>query len=119
MGILSDAQARRAAAPPPRRIDYERMNRVMPKQKAALTRAVKAYKAIPDPRDIAAGPGYGDRYDAAVEAREAARENIAKVCKAAVEEWNAIGAWPDNWHTWQIALDDATGIFNSVDLRDL
>lgn len=67
------------------------MNRVMPRQKAALTRAIKTKDA----------------------------EVIAKVCKAAVVEWNEIGAWPDNWNRWQIALNDALGIFDSIDLRDL
>lgn len=119
MSILDDARARRDSAPAPRRIDYDRMNRVMPKQRAALTRAVNAYKAIPDPRDIKAGEGYGDRYEAAVAARAAAREKIAAVCKAAVAEWDAIGAWPDQWATWQVALNDALGVFDSIDLRDL
>lgn len=119
MGLIEDALARQEARPAPRRIDYDRMNRVMPKQKAALTRAVKAYKAIPDPRDVKAGPGYGERYEAAVEGRAKARENIAKVCKAAVVEWNAIGAWPDNWHAWQNALDDSLGWAQHIDLRDL
>jgi hypothetical protein len=54
------------------------MNRTMAKHKAALTRAKKA------------GP-----------------QAVLAACKAAVAEWNAIGAWPDNWHTWNIALSDA------------
>lgn len=90
MSILDDARARRDAYEP-KRIDYDRMNKVYPKQKAALTRAVKTK----DP------------------------EVIAKVCKAAITEWDAIGAWPDGWHRWQVALDDALGIFDSIDLRDL
>jgi len=69
-------------------IDYARMNRVGPKQKAALTRAIKTK----DP------------------------EKIVAVCKAAVQEWNEIGAWRDDWHRWQIALSDV-GIY--TDLRDL
>jgi hypothetical protein len=44
-------------------IDYERMKRVSPRQKAALTRAKKK--------------GF---------------EAVREVCKAAVQEWNAIGA---------------------------
>lgn len=59
-------------------IDYERMSRVYPKQKAALTRAKKK--------------GF-----------DAVREE----CRKAVREWDAIGAWPDNWSAWQRALDDA------------
>jgi hypothetical protein len=91
MGLIEDALARQAARPEPRRIDYDRMNRVMPKQKAALTRAVKT----------------GDP------------EVIAKVCKAAVQEWDEIGAWPDNWHRWQVALNDSLHWSQSIDLRDL
>lgn len=59
-------------------IDYKAMAKAYPRQKAALTRARKA------------GPK-------AVEA----------ACRKAVAEWNAIGAWPDGWHTWNIALGDA------------
>lgn len=114
MPLIEDALARQAARPEPRRIDYDRMNRVMPKQRAALTRAVNAYKAIADPRDL-----YGEEREAAHQARAAAAEKVAQVCKAAVTEWNAIGAWPDQWATWQIALDDVLGIFQSIDLRDL
>lgn len=60
-------------------IDYARMKKSSPKLKAALTRAKKSG----DPAKIEAA------------------------CKAAVAEWNAIGAWPDNWNMWQIALDDS------------
>jgi hypothetical protein len=91
MGILEDAIARRDARPEPRRIDYARMQRVYPRQKAALTRAIRT----------------GDA------------ETIAKVCKAAVQEWNEIGAWPDGWNRWQIALDDVMGWNNRIELEDL
>ncbi len=64
-------------------IDYERMKRVGPKLKAALTRAKNK-------QDTKA------RYFA-----------VKDACKAAVREWNSIGAWPDNWSHWQRALDDA------------
>jgi hypothetical protein len=111
MGILDDARARRDAHPEPRRIDYDRMNRVMPSQKAALTRAVNAYRK--------AEATARAKYERNSPAMDAAREGIAKVCKAAIIEWNAIGAWPDNWHSWQIALDDALGFRDSIDLRDL
>lgn len=65
-------------------IDYERMKRTFPKQKAALTRAMRKANAQ-------------ERYVA-----------VKTACKAAVAEWDAIGAWPDAWSTWQRALDDAT-----------
>ena len=68
-----------------------RMSRVRPSQKAALTRAVKTRNP----------------------------ERIATVCRAAVREWDAIGAWPDDWHRWQAALNDALPYWQSIDLRDL
>ena len=91
MGIIEDALARQARQPAPRRIDYDRMNRVLPGQRAALTRAINS----------------GDP------------EKVAKACKAAVTEWNEIGAWPDQWSRWQRALDDALGFPHHIDLADL
>jgi len=32
---------------------------------------------------------------------------VLDACKLAVAEWNEIGAWPDNWHRWNMALYDA------------
>lgn len=90
MGLIDDALAR-SEARPVKRIDYARMNRVGPKQKAALTRAIKT----------------GDP------------EKIAEVCKAAVAEWNEIGAWRDDWSHWQRALDDALPYHQHVDIADL
>lgn len=60
-------------------IDYARMKRVRPGQKRALTMAIKT----------------GDW------------RQIAVVCRAAVKEWDAIGAWPDDWSRWERALNDA------------
>jgi len=60
-------------------IDYARMKRVRPQQKSALTRAIKS----------------GDPAKVMLAARRAVRE------------WNAIGAWPDDWSRWQRAIDDA------------
>lgn len=89
--LINSALARSAARPAPRRIDYDRMNRVGPKHKAALTRARKT----------------GDP------------EKIAQVCKAAVAEWEEIGAWPDNWAMWQSALSDALPWHVHVDIGEL
>ena len=50
--------------PAPRRVDYERMQREWPKQKAALTRALKSGSA----------------------------EKVANVCIAAVKVWDEVGA---------------------------
>jgi hypothetical protein len=66
-------------------IDYARMQREFPKQKAALTRA----KSSGDPQKVLAA------------------------CRSAVKVWDEIGAWPDAWHTWNIALHDAA----TADLR--
>lgn len=63
-------------------IDYARMQKTIAKHRGALTRAKKQ--------------GY---------------EAVLKACRAAVEEWNAIGAWPDGWHTWNVALGDASAQF--------
>lgn len=91
MSIIEDARKRQEARPAPRRIDYDRMNREHPKQKAALTRAIKT----------------GDA------------EKVAAACKKAVTAWNEIGAWPDDWSRWQRALDDALGWNNHIDIADL
>jgi hypothetical protein len=64
-------------------IDYERMKRSGPKLKAMLTRATRDKTH----------PQYLERVKAA--------------CKAAVAEWDAVGAWIDDWSRWQRALDDA------------
>ena len=72
-------------------IDYKRMNQVLPGQKAALTRAVKS----------------GDP------------DKVLAACKEAVRLWNEIGAWPDCWARWQIALDDALGLYSTRSLEDL
>jgi hypothetical protein len=61
-------------------VDWARMSRVYPKQKAALTRALK--KADKEQR----------------------RDAVIKACTDAVREWEQIGVWPDNWSRWQRAL---------------
>jgi hypothetical protein len=90
--ILEKARSRedaRAAAYRP--IDYDRMNRIGRAQKAALTRAINS----------------GDR------------ARMIETCAKAVAEWDEIGAWPDHWNRWQIALDDVFPVFHAPDLRDL
>jgi len=82
-------EARREAAYVP--IDYARMNRAMPRLKAALTRATKSGN----------------------------RAKIIIACRDAVHEWDAIGAWPDDWSRWQRALDDAFPVFQAPRLEDL
>lgn len=91
MGLIEDALARSEARPEPKRIDYDRMQREFPKQKAALTRAVKS----------------GDP------------EKVAEVCKKAVAVWDETGAWPDDWSRFQRALDDVLPWHQHVDIADL
>lgn len=77
--------------PAPKRIDYDRMKREWPRQKAALTRAVKSGSA----------------------------EKVAGVCIAAVKVWDEVGAWPDDWARFQRALHDALGWQNYADFDDV
>ena len=67
------------------------MQRIFPKQKAALTRAVNS----------------GDR------------EKVVLACAKVVKEWDEIGCWPDDWSRWQRALDDALPVFEGPRLEDL
>jgi hypothetical protein len=60
-------------------IDYAKMKRERPQQKAALTRAIKSGN----------------------------RAKIISACTVAVRQWNDGGAWPDDWSRWQRALDDS------------
>lgn len=90
--ILERARAReqaRAEAYQP--IDYARMKRVRRGQKAALTRAIRA----------------GDR------------ARMIETCARAVQEWDEIGCWPDDWSRWQRALDDVFPVFYGPRLEDL
>lgn len=96
--ILAAAQARasaREAIEDSRpRIDYKEANKVFPKQKAALTRAIRS----------------GDP------------DKVVAACKKAVDQWRVApfhGAWPDDWARWQRALDDALGWRSNVRLEDL
>jgi hypothetical protein len=67
-------------APEPRRIDYDKANRLFRKQKAALTRATNSG----NPR------------------------RVVRACARAIEEWGREDIpWPDSWATWKIALTDA------------
>lgn len=77
--------------PERKRIDYDRMKREFPKQKAALTRAVKTGSA----------------------------EKVAAVCIAAVKVWDEVGAWPDDWSHFQRALDDVLPWNQRVDFDDV
>ena len=91
--VLAQARERaivREAATP--RVDYHALNRMVRRQRAALTRAVNS----------------GDR------------DRIIIACRDAVAEWRQPGAmWPDDWPRWQCALNDALPWNAHVDLADL
>lgn len=67
-------------------IDYERTAREHPKQKRRLTLAIKSGKV----------------------------ERVITAVNAAVIEWREWGAWPDDWHRWNIAYQDATGDYRDI-----
>jgi hypothetical protein len=72
-------------------IDYARMQKEFPKQKAALTRAKNS----------------GDV------------EKVKKVVRDAVSVWDEIGAWPDDWALFERTLNDMLPWHESVDIRFL
>lgn len=78
-----------AAAKP---VDYKRLNEMVRRQRAALTRAVNS----------------GDR------------DRVVLACRDAVNEWNQPGSmWPDDWAQWQCALDNVLPFHKQVSLADL
>ena len=78
--LLARARRRsdlRDAAEP--RVDYKALNQMVRRQRAALTRAMNS----------------GDP------------EQVVLACRDALREWNTPGStWPDDWASWQCALDD-------------
>ena len=76
-------------------IDYERMKKQYPKQRARLTRALN------------------------VKNQSLRQDKVFEACIDAVHEWNEIGAWPDEWSRWQRALDDQFPIFGAPRLEEL
>ena len=76
-------------------IDYRRMGRRFPQQKAALTRALN----VKDPDER--------------------REKVIETCRKTVKEWDEIGAWPDDWARWQRALSDQLHWSDPTRLEDL
>jgi hypothetical protein len=92
--ILARARARELARAERNRrtpIDYARMNRESRAMKSALTRAINSGQ----------------------------RDRVLLVCAAAVAAWDDIGAWPDDWNRWQIALDDVFPLWDAPRLEDL
>lgn len=60
------------------RINYQLANETFPRQTRELNRAMNTK----DP------------------------DKVREVCRRHVDEWNIIGAWPDNWTRWERALND-------------
>ena len=85
--LEDEREARNRARP----IDYARMSREFPKQKAALTRALNS----------------------------GIRDRVVLTCAATVKTWDEIGCWPDDWSRWQRALDDVFPVFQAPRLEDL
>lgn len=84
------AQRRRDAARVP--VDYDALNRMVRRQRAALTRAINSGK----------------------------HERIVLAVRDAVAEWRKPGAmWPDDWSRWQRALDDILLWNARIDIEDL
>lgn len=74
------------------RVDYDALNKMVKRQRAALTRAKNS----------------GDK------------NKVIVACREAVREWNKPGAmWPDDWSHWQRTLDDVLGWNQQVDIADL
>ncbi len=46
-------------------------------------------------------------------------QKVIDVCRRTVRQWNAAGAWPDDWSRFQRALDDVLPWNQHVDLEDL
>jgi hypothetical protein len=73
-------------------VDYKKLNDMVRRQRAALTRAVNS----------------GDR------------DRVVLACRDAVNEWNQPGCmWPDEWAHWQCALDSVLPFHQQVSLADL
>ncbi len=91
--LLARARRRsdlRDAATP--RTDYKAVNRMVRRQRAALTRARNS----------------GDP------------DQVILACRDALQEWNTPGLlWPDDWGDWQRALDDILPFGQQVSLGDL
>ena len=72
--------------------DYKAVNQMVRRQRAALTRARNS----------------GDP------------EQVILACRDALREWNTPGSmWPDDWGSWQRALDDVLPLCQQVSLGDL
>jgi hypothetical protein len=73
-------------------VDYTALNKLVRRQRAALTRAINS----------------GDS------------EKVVLAVRDAIREWNQPGAmWPDDWSRWQCALDDALPFHQQVEIGNL
>ena len=75
-----------------KQVDYDALNKMVKRQRAALTRAVNS----------------GDV------------EKIILTVQSAVREWNQPEVmWPDDWSRWQNALNDHLPLHQQIDIADL
>lgn len=73
-------------------VDYDALDRMVKRQRAALTRAIRSGEA----------------------------GKVVMAARDAVREWNRPGlGWPDDWSRWQRAVDDALPWTEHLDIRDL
>lgn len=70
-------------------IDYTKAQREYPIQKRALTRAINSGRPL----------------------------EVVRATRKAVAQWNASGAWPDGWHRWDQALQDARHLARRMGLN--
>lgn len=91
--VMLEARKREAARDAARvPVDYDALNKMVRRQRAALTRAINS----------------GDK------------DKLVLVVRDAVREWRKPGAmWPDDWSRWQRALDDNLPWGTSPQIDDL
>ncbi len=91
--LILKAQRRdelRAVATQP--VDYDQLNKMVRRQRAALTRAVNSGE----------------------------RDKVILAAAKAVREWNQPGCmWPDDWSRWQRAVDDVLPLHQQIRIEDL
>lgn len=93
--MIVDSPGRRWYALVMTEIDYAKMQKIYPRQKATLTRAMKKWRETGD------------------------NSAVFRACENAVDAWNEIGAWPDDWSLWERSLNDTLPWDSPVRLADI
>lgn len=107
--ILATARAREERRDANYRpINYTLMNQRWRKQKSALTRLSNQVKKAK----------YNE-YGHVQEIPKELRDKMIVLCAKTVKEWDEVGAWPDDWSSFQRALDDCFPVFHAPQLSDL